>query len=97
MQQQDCEDSIVDHGAHQVRHPVHQCVQVQRSVQCVGKPLEEGDLNRLKANSWVRSMRMKQRPLLASAFSRRRRAVISFKLLCSASALGLWFNWHASR
>ncbi len=58
VDQQDREDAVVDDGADEVGHPVHQGVEVERGVEGVGERVQEVYLERLDADvGWLRGLR----------------------------------------
>ena len=44
VDQQDGEDSVVDDGPNQIRDPVHQGIEVERSIERIGQGMQELDL-----------------------------------------------------
>ena len=69
VDEQDREYFVVDDGADEVGHPVHEGVEVEGGVERVGEFVEEGDLEGFDSNLWVSGMLMEE--------LRRRRAVVS--------------------
>ncbi len=58
VDQQNREDAVVDDGADEVGHPVHQGVEVEGGVEGVGEGVEKVYLERLDADvSWLRGLR----------------------------------------
>jgi hypothetical protein len=60
VQEEDGEDFVVDDGADEIGNPVHEGVEIEGCVECVGQSVEEVDLERLDANFGVDGVRVEE-------------------------------------